>query len=321
MRASSLSNSKVIDLLNQYFIPVHADGVYYTHNDTLPAAEKAAYQRVFQELHQLNKKNQAEGKPTLSVGTVHAYVLTSDGKPLDSLHVAEAKPARMAAMLEQAIQTLKVPKGEPIVKPAPQSVAPQAKADSLVMHLTARYLVPRTQPGARQDIDGDYVPADAGRLGTERSGSWGALPSEDWLELPKAEWMKLLPAGPVGIDSSWDLDRDVTAQILTRCYPTTENNDLSTNRIDKQALRATVVSVQGGKVRARLEGSLKMKHTFYPRRDDENVVEATFVGYLDFEQDKPRIHTLRLVTDKATYGGASRHFGMALRSVPLGSDR
>jgi len=41
---------------------------------------------------------------------------------------------------------------------------------------------------------------------------------------------------------------------------------------------------------------------------------------MDFELDNPRIHALRLVTDKATYGGASRRFGMALRSVSAGSD-
>ena len=84
MRASSLSNTKVIDLLNHYFIPVNVDGVYYQHNDAVAADEKAAYRRVFQNLHLLNKKNQEEGKPLLSVGTVHAYVLDSAGQPQDS---------------------------------------------------------------------------------------------------------------------------------------------------------------------------------------------------------------------------------------------
>jgi hypothetical protein len=319
MRASSLSNPRVIDLLNQYFVPVHADGVYYKGNDSVPADEKAAYQRVFQEFHRLNKKNQAAGKLLLSIGTVHAYVLTSDGKALASLHVAEARPERLIKMLEQAIGALKVAKGKPVVQPTAQSAAPRAKADSLVLHLTTRYLVPRNQPEARKDAEGEYVPV-AAKLGTERSGSWAALPSEDWIELKKAEWLKLLPAGAVRVGQSWDVDREVAAQLLTRFYPTTENNDLTTNRIDRQALRATVLSVKDGVCRARLEGSLKMKHTFYPRRDDANVVEATLVGYLDFDMAKRSIQTLRLVTSSATYGGASRHFGAALRSVPSRSD-
>jgi hypothetical protein len=316
MRASSLSNPKVIDLLNQYFVPVNADGVFYKENDSVPADEKAAFRQVFQAFQQLNQKNQAAGKPQLSIGSVHAYVLTSDGKAFDSLHVGEAKPERVLKMLENAVETLKVAKGKPLVQPASQATAPRAKPDSLVLHLTTRYLVPRNQPDARKGAEGALVPIDA-KLGGERSGQWTALPSEDWIELKKAEWLKLLPAGSVSVGSSWELDRDVTAEILTRFYPTTENNDLTTNRIDRQALKATVVSVKDGMCRARLEGSLKMKHTFYPRRDDDNAVDASFVGYLDFEMDKPRIQALHLVTEKATYGGASRHFGAALRSLPM----
>jgi hypothetical protein len=255
----------------------------------------------------------------LSIGTVHAYVLTRDGEALDSLHVGEAKPEQVIAMLERAIQTLKVAKGEPVVKPMPQSAAPPAAVDSLVLHLTARYLQPRNQPGGRKDIDDDYVPADP-ELGTARSGSWGALPSEDWIELKKAEWLKLLPAGPVRVDGSWDLDRAVASQLLTRFYPTTENNDLATNRIDEQALKATVVSIKDGIVRARIKGSLKMKHTFYPGREDTNFVQASLTGYLDFEPDRQRIHTLRLITDKASYGGESRRFGVAVRSIAARSD-
>src|SRR5207237_1553325 len=135
----------------------------------------------------LNKQNKDKGKPQLSVGTVHAYVLNSDGKPLDSLHVAEAGPEHVTAMLEKAIQTLKVPKGLPVVKVGPQSVAPKAAADALVLHLTARYLVARNQPNARKDIDDDFVPLKA-TLGAEKSGQWTALPSEDWIVLQKAQW-------------------------------------------------------------------------------------------------------------------------------------
>jgi hypothetical protein len=319
MRASSLSNAKVIDLLNHYFIPVHADGVYYQHNEAVPADEKAAYQRIFQELDRVNQENQKAGKPPLSIGTVHAYVLTADGKPFASLHVGEAKPDRVIAMLQRAVHELKVPHDQPVLKPVPQSVAPKAKPDALVLHLTARYLVPRSQAGARKDLDDEYVPLEP-MLGSEKSGQWSALPSEDWIELRRAEWRKLLPVGHVVVGSSWDVDRALAAQLLTRCYPTTENNDLSTNRIDRQSLKATVVSVTDGVIRARIDGSLTMKHPFYPGKADKNFVEATLVGYIEFELDKPRIHTLRLITDKATYGGASRRFGVAVRSLSSRSE-
>ena len=315
MRASSLSNSKVIDLLNNHFVPVNADGVFYKANANVLAEEKAAFEQIFQDFYRLNQKNQEAGKPMLSVGTVHAYVLTPNGKPFASVHVGAATPERVLGMLKHAVAELKVPEGKPVVHPAPQAVCPCKKADVLVLHLTARYLVPREQPEARKDVDGKYVPA-ALKLGTARSGQWNAVPSEDWLEWDRPEWTKLLPSGKAAPGDSWDMDKQLASQLLTHFYPTTENNDLSTNRIDQQSLKGKVVSVKDGIVHARIDGSLKMKHAFYPGRDDQNFVSATIVGYVDFDQDKPRIRTLRLVTDHATYGGDSTHFGVAVRSMP-----
>jgi hypothetical protein len=315
MRASSLSNAKVIDLLNHYFVPIQVDERFYKHNDSVSAEEKAAQRRIFEDFYRLDRDRRKNGKPGLSVGTVHAYVLTADGKPFDSLHVAEAKPERVTAMLQKAIETLKPSKGQPVVEAKSQLQAPRAKADALVLHLTARYLVPRTQSNARKDGDEAFVPLQA-PLGTARANGWSALPAEDWIVLERAEWLKLLPAGRVAAGASWDMDREVSAKILKRFYPASENNDVSTNRIDRQTLKATLVSDKDGVLQARIEGSLKMKHDFYPRRADDNFVEATIVGYLDFERDKPRIHTLKLATDKAVYGRQSQHFGVAVRSVP-----
>ncbi len=281
----------------------------------MPADERAAYRHVFESFHRLNQRKRQAGKPELSIGTVHAYVLTASGEPFDSLHVAQAGPERLIAMLEGAVNQLQVPAGTPSVKPTSLSVAPRAQADALVLHLTARYLVPQGDPEARKNMDGAYVPV-AARLGTDRSGQWSALPSEDWIVLEKSDWQRLLPSATIHAGASWTLDPEVTARLLTRFYPTTENNDLLTNRIDQQSLRATAVSIKDGLVRARIDGRLHMKHSFYPHREDDKVVEATLLGYLDFNQNRSQILGLRLITDRATYGGASTHFGAALRSVP-----
>jgi len=252
---------------------------------------------------------------------VHAYVLTPDGRPMMGQHVAEATSnvTGFLAMLEKAVQKLKTPAGKPVVKPRAQSSAPKGDADSLVLHLTARYLVAKGTDNARADVDGAYVPIENAGLGTDKHGDWAALPAENWIVLPRDEWRKLLPAGEAGVGKTWDLDKDVAAKLLLRFYPDTELNDLSKNRINRQSLRATVVSVQDGVVRARLEGSLKMKHAFYPGRADNNFVETTVAGYLDFATDKKQIRSLRMVTDKATYGDPQRrlqHFGVAVRSLP-----
>src|SRR5260370_23934550 len=128
MRASSLSSTKVIDLLNHYFVPVHVDGVYVQQNASVAAQEKKAYQSVFQRFYQTNKENRAAGKPEFSVGSVHAYVLAPDGRPMASLHVAEAKPGAVADMLDRAVKTLKTPEGKPLIQPCPQFAPPKTDA-------------------------------------------------------------------------------------------------------------------------------------------------------------------------------------------------
>src|SRR5438094_70172 len=98
MRASSLSDAKVISLLNRYFVPVYVSNEEDADGGTGPADEKAEYKRIYLEAV----------KAGISSGTVHVYLLTSDGHPFDSLHVAEAcKPEQLVPMLERAVQKLK----------------------------------------------------------------------------------------------------------------------------------------------------------------------------------------------------------------------
>src|SRR5262245_21592126 len=132
MRASSLSNSNIIDLLNRYFVPVYVSNEEYAESGSATSEEKAEKNRIYREA--------LEAK--LSAGSVHAYVLSPDGHPIDSRHVADAyKPEVLRAMLERAVESLQTPEGKPLVKPASQSSAPTAPADSLVLHLTSRHLV------------------------------------------------------------------------------------------------------------------------------------------------------------------------------------
>src|SRR5262249_51366837 len=154
-------------------------------------------------------------KKKLSVGTVHAYVLTPDGHTHDSLHVATAaRTDRLLAMLDRAVATFKPKEGKPVVAPAPQSAPPPAPADALVLHLVSR---------------------------ADQRGSWGEFPGENWIVLARAEWEKLLPPGAVKKGQTCQLDREVSARVLTYFYPQTENNQAPTSRIEKQALTARVL--------------------------------------------------------------------------------
>jgi hypothetical protein len=298
LRASSLSHAKIISLLNGRFVPVYARNGDYRKEGSAADEEKTEYTRIYHEAI----------KAKLSTGTVHVYIVAPDGHPIDSMHVAEAtKPDKLLAMMERSVEKLKVPAGEALVKPAPQSATPPCEKDSLVLHLTTRYL-------SRQGDD--YLRIQP-VLGTERSSQWASLPSEEWVVLGRAEWSKLLPSGEARPGTSWEWDKDVSAKLLTNFYPPTENTDTGKNRIDQQTLKATVLSVENGVVRARVEGSLKMKHPFY-HKDTNEMAEANLVGIMEFEPGQPKIRSLRLVTDKASYGAAGNMhpFGVAVRSVP-----
>ena len=277
MRAGPLSNSTVISLLNRCFVPVYAVNEEYRDGGAQPPEERTEYDRIYKEA--LAAK--------LSAGTVHVYILSPDGHAIDSLHVATAaKTEQLIDLLERTIKKLKVQPGQALVAPAPQSAPPKCAPDSLVLHLTSR------------SLDG--------------RGAWNDFPVEDWIVLSHDECAKLLPGGKSRVGDSWRVDEEISARLLTRFYPPTENNDVSKNRFERRSLNAEIVSFQNGIPRARIEGNLKMQHSFY-HREDGKVVEATVVGFMDFELPTRRIRSLQLVTDKASYGGGT--FGVAVRSL------
>jgi len=290
LRASSLSNDKVIALINRHFVPV-----YLSNEDlrdgTLPPEERKEVQRI----------NHETLKAKRSAGTVHVFIITPDGSAFDSMHVAEAtKVDKLTAMLESSVDRLKVPAGEPIGKVGTQSVAPKAAPGELVLHLVARNAVKQ----------GQELVAAKHKLGETRSAGWGAYPAENWIVLSSKETAKLLPAGG---DETWEIDRPVAERFLTYFYPSTENNDVRKNRIEELQLKATRISTAGGITRARLDGKLVMRHAFY-HKEDGNTVTATLTGYLDFDAANKQVRALRVVTDQASY--ANRPFGVVLRSLP-----
>ena len=303
MRASSLSNAKIIDLLNGYFVPVYLRNQDFDENGSAPSQQKKEKYRIYRDAL-------AAGLPA---GSVCAYLLTPDAKPVDvaPLNQSDATdPKKLAAKMERLIADQKIVKGQPLVKPVPQSAVPKCDRDSIALHLTARYLEKR-EAGLLQPVDVTSV------LGTKGAGNWGNLPSEDWIVLGKEDWSKLLPSGEVGVGTTWIPDADVVERILKRFFPPTENTNFEKNTVAELEIRGRVESVQEGIVQSRIDGRMKMKHPFY-HQDDNNVVQASLVGWLEFAVDRQTIRSFQLVTDSATYGqpgGNPQSFGVALRSV------
>jgi hypothetical protein len=253
----------------------------------VPADEAKALQRIYHDA--LAEKR--------SAGDVCVYLQTPEGKGISSQAVAGAcQPGRFLKMLEDAIDRVKPKQGEPLTTPVAQSAAPKRDADSLLFHLVSRY---------------------------DHRGSWGEFPAENWLPLKCADWSRWLPDGPVKLCQSWELPREPAAPLLTWFFPQTEvcdfaqltkENGLYKHNVEEQKLTAKVLSVDRTMVRVRLDGSVRIRHKFYPHHEDRNVAEAAVLGYLEFDPVKKTIRSLRLVTDQATYGG--HRYTVAVRLVP-----
>jgi hypothetical protein len=278
MRAGPLSDDRVIARLNACFVPVFISNEDYRDGGSAPAEERTELARIYRQSLDAG----------FSTGTVHVYLLDpKTGTVFDTRHVAQAaKTGELLTMLEQAAARMGTTAGTPVLKPRPQSNPPKLEDGQLALHLVAR---------------------------GSRKGSWREFPGENWIVLDAAAQQKLLPGGAVRPDQNWTMDADQSARLLAYFYPQTENNNAATERIERHALRGTVESIDGNRVRARLTGEVTMKHAFYPGREKQPL-EVAVEGYVEFCRDQQRIEKLRLVTREAKYGDEA--FGVAVREAP-----
>ena len=279
MRAGPLSSPRVVELLNSRYVPVYTSNEDYVKRGAVPDDEVAEWSRIYR----------ASLDAGLSTGTVHVYIVAPDGRPLGSLHVAEAaKTEKLIDLLESAASGPGAPTGKPLVPPRPQSRPASAPEGSLVLHLIAR---------------------------GKKGASWDGIPSEDWIILDGRRREGLI-GGEMRPGESWEVPRETSALIFSRFYPQTENNNASPDRIEEQSLRATVLSAEGDRARIRLDGALRLRHDFYPGRKDGREVRATVIGYMDADTRKRTILGFRLVTDKATYGPGELEVAVSSAETP-----
>ena len=235
----------------------------------------AEHQRIYREA--LAKK--------LEAGSEHLYFLGPDGHVIDSMHVCNTKTADLLARLEK----LAGPEGEPLAPPSPQSQP--SSTDGLVLHVTARYL----------EKDGSV---------DLKKGNYHEFPAEEWLVLSRDEAAGLVPPGPGPIDIAPPL----AAKILSRFYPLTANfSDASAGAILEHSFSARLAATGKETVWVRLEGRVKIRHPFFADKD-ERIAEAEFKGYLAVDRATKQARSLRLATERGTYG--TEKFGVAIRSFP-----
>jgi hypothetical protein len=313
VRAGPLSDEKVIDLLNHYFIPVITSNDEYNPNGTASAEEKAARARIAKNSKNVEKVKKVVITPDSNASDIVCYIVHTDGEVHSTLRLPECAAAeKVAEFLKEAIGALHVKPGEQVLPGRPTLIPPKAKQDQMVLHLAARYLAAngRKRP-----------PAAAGAVALDR---WMALianrlravcllPSENWIVLDKPEWSQLMAPAGANQGSSWELSEDLTRKIFVSFYPPSTNNDPKQHRIVDKSLTATLLSVKEGLARVRLEGKVKSKHPFLLFADDDYHVEAEVLGYVDYDLSKHQIKAVKLVSEKGTYAGGN--FGIAIWSI------
>ena len=228
-------------------------------------------------------------KARKSTGSEHIYIVNPDGQVVESLHICHVTTASMLETLAKFNR----PAGPTLVPPVAQSTP----VGQNMLHLTSRYLDKEGKP-----------------LKFKPGASYHAFPAEDWFALTPAEEAALVPDASAQPGASWYVDMAVTARLLSRLYPLTGNFGPSDgNRIEEAGLTATVISGRRSVAWIRLDGRVRLGHTFMPSKD-ERPVEALVMGYLEYDRKEKKVRAFRLVTDHAKYG--KENFGAAIRSVP-----
>jgi len=238
--------------------------VYVSNEDYAPAGCASAAEKL-----ERNRIWHEAAHKKLSSGTVHVYLLTPDGDVFNSLHVANASNKdNLRSALEKAIADRKLTAGKPVIPPVPQSASPKCAADDVVLHVVAR---------------------------GSGHGSWRQFPGENWVVLSKLE------QAAFDDKASADIPADIARKILTYFYPQTENNNATPDRIEEAALRKSVEKSAAGVTALRLEGKVRLNHSFY-RHQDEREVVAPVLGWVEFDTRQKKIVSFRMATDGALYG-------------------
>ena len=274
MRASSLSNSRVVELLERYFVPVRysVDGYERAKGESASAKE---WQRI---------RDSAKLKG-FARGTVCVYVLGATGEVVESLSVEKAlERDNLAALLSRSVTALSM-------KP---------RSDEVVL----KNRVPRSA-----SMNG---PAGRGRIlhvWSRAEGSDAALGlAHDRIEFRDEELISVLPPQGKVIGDSWQVSPEVTSRMYIYFFPPMKNYDVKTSRIVKLGLTATLNRNAAGEEQVNLEGTLEMDH---PQRIAERPASAgqftngrvavKLFGVVAMDAKRRRVTSLRLASSEASY--------------------
>lgn len=264
MRASSLSNKQVIELLTQYFIPV-----FVAKDDSRQVQpSKADLDEVLRISRECRDRN-------LPAGSVCAYIIHPDGSVLATQMVQQAsKPENLVPLLKDIIAKEKLsPRDAKAARAAALRKPVQPKADGgLVLHVWTRF------EGGRAD--------------------YGL--SEDWVELAPSEWAAFVPPTGKKPGASWPVPEEVAKKLFRTFFPPGPNWDIRQSHVLKAGLTATVLTVNANGMEIALRGAVELSYPFAGPGTDGQVT-AKLVGIVRYDPRKNALSSLALVSEEAQY--------------------
>ena len=263
MRASSLSDARVIDLVSEYFVPVSVSRDDY-QREPRDEEEKAELQRLDRERSQRGLKG----------GRVCAFVVAANGDVLATQPVQLAyKPENLRALLEDIIVSQKV---RPRSEEAIQASAARPGSDK-----------PRTEGGQFVHV---WTTMDTG-------GNRGL--SNDRVELTAAQCKSFLPPADAKPGTSWDIPEEIANKLFQYSYPPGPNWMTKDAKVLKGTLKATLAAVSDEEARIELTGEMILK--FPVGKPTEGRITAHFVGAERADRKKQTLRSLELVSEQADY--------------------
>jgi hypothetical protein len=279
VRAGPLSDENVVNILNQYFIPVYLTIEAYEPGGSAGIAEQAEFKRICGEI--------SEAKKGI------AFIVHPKNENAHVIETMISSPAvtveRVTDVLERARRFIGTQPGPALGKKIPQAPPPTVDDGGLVLHLSARYL-----------------PANG--------KGWARMPVEDWIVLHPEDCVKFMGAAVGKVGEEWKIDSGIAEKLLGYFYPPSLNFYHANGKLKKKDMSAKVVSVKDGIALIRIDGCMNMKRSFTFAKDDDEHVEADIVGYAKYDINKKRLQSIEIITDSGKYSRAS--FGIGVRSLP-----
>ncbi len=272
MRVGPFANAEIIDKLNRYCVPVMAVIEDYEKN--------GRHEKQGELLRSVWADASAKKLPA---GSVHVFLLKSDGTVINSQHVRDSiVPAKLLRFLEVNLTALETKPGKVLRSPKPLSDRPAITDDQLLLKIEAEY------------------------------SRYKKVVAEDWVTLSPDEWKQFLPSGGAKGEAKkeWSIDGALAKKILVHVFPYSLDWNPDEKQVSFATLKLTALPIKDGKQRVVIRGLLSMRHNLYMGKDPKPVM-AQLVGTATVGADgKPEIV---ITTMNAKYD--NKQFDALVRSV------